>query len=124
MPLRRWRPWADVQSAWPVILFRVQRTPDYRTIFIELPRLVIVDYSEQDGKYGGGSVNWFLIIAAIFITWVVFNWLVNVLKTTLTTAFTVAAIILVLQLVVGIGPQQVLDTILSLPRLAIEALQK
>jgi hypothetical protein len=69
-------------------------------------------------------VNWFLIIAAIFITWVVFNWLVNVLKTTLTTAFTVAAIILMLQLVVGIGPQQVLDTILSLPRLAIEALQK
>ncbi|MFZ9736766.1 MAG: hypothetical protein ACO3EZ_02030 [Prochlorotrichaceae cyanobacterium] len=69
-------------------------------------------------------MNWFLIIAAIFITWVVFNWLVNVLKTTLTTAFTVAAIILVLQLVVGIGPQQVLDTILSLPRLAIEALQK
>lgn len=69
-------------------------------------------------------MNWFLIIAAIFITWVVFNWLVNVLKTTLTTAFTVAAIILMLQLVVGIGPQQVLDTILSLPRLAIEALQK
>ncbi|MGA1131323.1 MAG: hypothetical protein ACO31I_03505 [Prochlorotrichaceae cyanobacterium] len=89
-----------------------------------MPRLVIVDYCEQDGKYEGGSVNWFLIIAAIFITWVVFNWLVNVLKTTLTTAFTVAAIILMLQLVVGIGPQQVLDTILSLPRLAIEALQK
>jgi len=69
-------------------------------------------------------VNWFLVIAAIFVTWVVFNWLVNVLKTTLTTAFTIAAIILVLQLAVGIGPQQLLDTVISLPRLAIEALQK
>jgi type IV secretory pathway TrbL component len=69
-------------------------------------------------------VNWFLVIAAVFVTWVVFNWLVNVLKTTLTTAFTVAAIILVLQLAVGIGPQQLLDTVMSLPRLAIEALQK
>ena len=64
------------------------------------------------------------MIAAIFVTWVVFNWLVNVLKTTLTTAFTIAAIILVLQLAVGIGPQQLLDTVISLPRLAIEALQK
>lgn len=69
-------------------------------------------------------MNWFLVIAAIFVTWVVFNWLVNVLKTTLTTAFTIAAIILVLQLAVGIGPQQLLDTVMSLPRLAIEALQK
>lgn len=69
-------------------------------------------------------MNWFLVIAAVFVTWVVFNWLVNVLKTTLTTAFTVAAIILVLQLAVGIGPQQLLDTVMSLPRLAIEALQK
>jgi len=69
-------------------------------------------------------VNWFLIIAAVFVTWVVFNWLVNVLKTTLTTAFTIAAILLVLQLAIGIGPQQLLDTVMSLPRLAIEALQK
>lgn len=69
-------------------------------------------------------MNWFLVIAAIFVTWVVFNWLVNVLKTTLTTAFTIATIILVLQLAVGIGPQQLLDTVISLPRLAIEALQK
>ncbi len=69
-------------------------------------------------------MNWFLVIAAIFVTWVVFNWLVNVLKTTLTTAFTIATIILVLQLAVGIGPQQLLDTVISLPRLAIEAFQK
>lgn len=69
-------------------------------------------------------MNWFLIIAAVFVTWVVFNWLVNVLKTTLTTAFTIAAILLVLQLAIGIGPQQLLDTVMSLPRLAIEALQK
>lgn len=69
-------------------------------------------------------MNWFLIIAAVFVTWVIFNWLVNVLKTTLTTAFTIAAIVLVLQLAVGIGPQQLLDTLKSLPRLAIEALQR
>lgn len=72
----------------------------------------------------GGCVNWILLIGAIVVAWLVFTALLNVVKTTLTTALTIAAIVLALQLLVGIGPQQLIDTILSLPRMAIEALQK
>ena len=69
-------------------------------------------------------MNWILLIGAIVVAWLVFTALLNVVKTTLTTALTIAAIVLALQLLVGIGPQQLIDTILSLPRMAIEALQK
>jgi hypothetical protein len=72
---------------------------------------------------GGQGMNWFLVIAAVFVTWVVFNWLLNVIKTTVSTAITIAAIILVLQLAVGIGPQQLLDTVTQIPRLALELFQ-
>jgi len=69
-------------------------------------------------------VNWILLIGAIVVAWLVFTGLLNILKTTVTTAITIAAIVLALQLIVGIGPQQLIDTILNLPRLAIEAIQK
>lgn len=69
-------------------------------------------------------MNWILLIGAIVVAWLVFTGLLNILKTTVTTAITIAAIVLALQLIVGIGPQQLIDTILNLPRLAIEAIQK
>ncbi|MFZ4665709.1 MAG: hypothetical protein ACOYME_04735 [Prochlorotrichaceae cyanobacterium] len=69
-------------------------------------------------------MNWILIIGAIVVAWLVFTGLLNILKTTVTTAITIAAIVLALQLLVGIGPQQLIDTILSLPRLVIEAIRK
>ena len=69
-------------------------------------------------------MNWILLIGAIVVAWLVFTGLLNIHKTTVTTAITIAAIVLALQLIVGIGPQQLIDTILNLPRLAIEAIQK
>jgi hypothetical protein len=68
-------------------------------------------------------MNWILLISAIVIAWLVITWLLNVVKTTLTTAFTVAAIVTVLYLLVGIGPQQIWDQILSLPQLVLERIQ-
>lgn len=55
------------------------------------------------------------LIAAIIVSWLVFTALIKVLKTTLKTAFTIAAIVLILQLVFGIGPQKLWQEIVRLP---------
>jgi hypothetical protein len=62
------------------------------------------------------SLNLILIIAALIVSWLVFTALLNLLKTTLKTAFSIAAIVLVLQLVFGIGPQQLWQQIIELPQ--------
>lgn len=62
-------------------------------------------------------MNPILLIAAVIVAWLVFTWLVRVAKTTLNTALLIALIVLGLQVVVGIGPDQVLQTILDLPQI-------
>lgn len=62
-------------------------------------------------------VNPILLIAAVVVAWLVFTWLLRVAKTTLKTALLIALIVLGLQVIVGIGPDQVLQTILDLPRI-------
>lgn len=47
-----------------------------------------------------------LLLAALVITWLIFTWLVKVVKASVTTALTVAAIVLALQIGLGIGPGQ------------------
>ncbi|MFP4220318.1 MAG: hypothetical protein ACLFM4_13435 [Phormidium sp.] len=44
------------------------------------------------------------LIAALVLAWLVFTWLIRVIQTTLSTALSVAAIVLLLQLVFGIDP--------------------
>ncbi|NMG60061.1 hypothetical protein E1H12_16440 [Geitlerinema sp. P-1104] len=44
------------------------------------------------------------LVAALVLAWLVFTWLVRVIHTTLSTALTVAAIVLLLQLLFGIDP--------------------
>jgi hypothetical protein len=51
------------------------------------------------------------IVAAVIITVLVLIALLKVLKTTITTALTIGAIVLILQLVFGIGPGQFLQQI-------------
>lgn len=46
-----------------------------------------------------------LAIAALIISALIFTWLIKVVKTTLKTAIFIAIVALVLQLVFGIGPQ-------------------
>ncbi|WP_299487863.1 hypothetical protein [Acaryochloris sp. IP29b_bin.137] len=69
-------------------------------------------------------MNPILLIAAILVSWLVFTWLLRVVKTTLKTAFLIAVIVLGLQVIVGIGPDQVLQAVMDLPRLLQELLSE
>lgn len=61
-----------------------------------------------------------VLIAAILVTWLVFSWLVNVVKASLQTAVTIAAIVLALQIIFGIGPTHLWDTITNLPQIVMD----
>lgn len=58
-----------------------------------------------------------ILIAAIVIAWLVFTALLKVVKTTLTTALTIAAIVLLLMLVFGVNPIDLWEQITAIPRL-------
>ncbi|XWK86178.1 MAG: hypothetical protein U7127_18380 [Phormidium sp.] len=58
-----------------------------------------------------------VLIAALIVTFLVFTWLIKVVKATLQTALTIAIIILILQLIFGIGPSQLWQKIIELPQL-------
>ncbi|NET08697.1 MAG: hypothetical protein F6K09_21870 [Merismopedia sp. SIO2A8] len=51
-------------------------------------------------------MNWIVLIIAIVISFLLFTWLLRVVKATLTTALTIAFLILIVQLVFGIGPSE------------------
>lgn len=55
------------------------------------------------------------LIAAIIVAWLVFTGLVKILKASINTAVSIALIMLVVQLVWGIGPQEVWQQLLELP---------
>ena len=60
-------------------------------------------------------VELIILIAAILVTWLVFTWLIKIVKVSLKTALTIAAIVLILQLAFGIGPQDLWEQIVQLP---------
>lgn len=62
------------------------------------------------------GVELVILIAAGVVSWLVFTWLLRVVKTTLKTAFLVAAIVMVLQVTIGVGPDQLWQTIAELPQ--------
>jgi len=49
-------------------------------------------------------MDWIILIAALAVAFVIFTWFVQVLKSTVSTALTIAFLVLVLQLLFGIGP--------------------
>ena len=57
-----------------------------------------------------------ILIAALIVTWLVFTALIKVVKTTVTTAIAIAGIILTLQLIFGINPQDLWEQITQLPQ--------
>lgn len=65
-----------------------------------------------------------ILIAAIVVSWLVFTWLLRVVKTTLKTALLVAIIVLILQLSLGIGPDQLWQKITELPQLVGDLLSQ
>jgi glycerol-3-phosphate acyltransferase PlsY len=62
------------------------------------------------------SIEIIIVIAALIISWLVFTWLVKVLKASIGTAIAIAIIVLILQLAFGIGPQQLWQQIVNLPQ--------
>lgn len=62
-------------------------------------------------------MSWLLLAAAIGVTFLVFTWLIKVVKATLSTALTIAAIVLVLQLFFGIGPDQLWAQVSQIPQM-------
>lgn len=54
-----------------------------------------------------------IVVGALIVSFLVFTWLLKVVRATFTTAILLAAILLVLQLVFGIGPEALLEQIQS-----------
>ena len=52
-----------------------------------------------------------IAIAALFLSVLIFFWLLKIVKTTIQTAIFVAIIVLLLQVFFGIGPQQVFQQV-------------
>lgn len=61
-------------------------------------------------------VDVIIFVAALVVAWLVFNWLIQVVKASMKTAITVAVIVLILQLFLGIGPQDLWEQIIDLPQ--------
>lgn len=57
-----------------------------------------------------------ILLAALIVSWLVFTALIKIVKTTVSTALAIAAIVLVLQLVFGINPQELWQQIITLPQ--------
>ncbi|MDX2097662.1 MAG: hypothetical protein SFW36_07780 [Leptolyngbyaceae cyanobacterium bins.59] len=57
-----------------------------------------------------------ILIAALIVSGLVFSWLINVVKTTVTTAISIAILLLILQLSFGIGPQQLWQQVTQIPQ--------
>lgn len=61
-------------------------------------------------------MNIVLLVAAIIVAFLVLAWMLKVAKATIGTAILVAVIVLVLQLVFGIGPGQLWQQISQFPQ--------
>lgn len=56
-----------------------------------------------------------ILVGAIIITWLLFSWLIKVIKTSLSTAVIIALLVLFLQLFFGVEPQQLWQQIQQFP---------
>lgn len=56
------------------------------------------------------------MFVALIVAWIVFTILVKIVKTTVSSAMTVAAIVVLLQIAYGITPQDIWNQIIHLPQ--------
>jgi type IV secretory pathway TrbL component len=61
-------------------------------------------------------VQLIILVGAIVIAWLMFTWLIKVVKASVSTAFTVAIIVLALQLAFGVNPQMIWQQVIHLPQ--------
>ena len=62
-------------------------------------------------------VELIILIAAVIVSWLVFTALIKIVKTTVTTAIAIAAIVLILQILFGVIPQDLWQQITQLPQI-------
>ncbi len=60
-------------------------------------------------------VNLILLIAALLVSFLIFRWLFTIIKSTIINLAIIALIIVLLQSVFGISPQELLNEIINLP---------
>ena len=58
-------------------------------------------------------MNLIVLIAAVVLSFLIFTWLLQVAKSTLTTALTVAFLVLLLQFLFGVGPNELWQQIVA-----------
>jgi hypothetical protein len=56
------------------------------------------------------------MLVALIVAWIVFTILVKIVKTTVSSAITIAAIVVLLQISYGITPQDIWNQIIHLPQ--------
>ncbi|MFE1745591.1 hypothetical protein [Coleofasciculus sp. H7-2] len=61
-------------------------------------------------------VDLIILIAALIVSWLVFALLIKVVKASIGTAILIAAVVLILQLFFGIGPEDIWQQITQLPQ--------
>jgi hypothetical protein len=69
------------------------------------------------------SLELIILIGALVVTWLVFQWLIKVVKASVGTAVAIAIVVLILQLAFGIGPQQLWEQITGLPETLVKIFQ-
>ena len=57
-----------------------------------------------------------IFLAALVVAWLIFTWLLKVAKASISTALAIAVIVLMLQLIFGIGPQELWQQVTQLPQ--------
>lgn len=70
------------------------------------------------------SIELILLIAALIVSWLAFTAAIKILKTTLSTAIAIFAIVLILQLGFGVQPQVLLQQITQLPQVVRDLLSR
>jgi ABC-type multidrug transport system permease subunit len=63
------------------------------------------------------SAELITLIAALIVAWLVFTWLLKVVKASVTTALTIAIVVLILQFVFGIQIEEIAKQIFQLPEI-------
>ncbi|TBR59350.1 hypothetical protein BLD44_003600 [Mastigocladus laminosus UU774] len=56
------------------------------------------------------------MLIALIVAWLIFTILIKVVKTTVKNAFMIAAIVVLLQIGYGIGPQEIWNYIVQIPQ--------
>jgi hypothetical protein len=62
------------------------------------------------------TVQLIVLLGALIVAYLVFNWAIKVVKVSIGTGIAIAAIILILQLSFGIGPEQLWQQMINLPQ--------